>query len=51
MHRRGGRAGRRGATPADTGRDVAVRGGGHSVPGFGTADDAIVVDLSDLTRM
>ncbi len=25
---------------------VAIRGGGHSVPGFGTADDALVVDLS-----
>jgi len=24
---------------------VAVRGGGHSVPGFGTADDAVVLDL------
>ncbi len=24
---------------------VAVRGGGHSVPGFGTADDALVVDM------
>jgi FAD/FMN-containing dehydrogenase len=24
---------------------VAVRGGSHSVPGFGTADDALVVDL------
>jgi FAD/FMN-containing dehydrogenase len=24
---------------------VAVRGGGHSAPGFGTADDAVVVDL------
>jgi len=34
-----------------TGRAVAVRGGGHSVPGFGTADDAIVVDLSDLTHI
>jgi FAD/FMN-containing dehydrogenase len=34
-----------------TGRDVAVRGGGHSVPGFGTADNAIVVDLSGLTRV
>jgi FAD/FMN-containing dehydrogenase len=25
--------------------DLAIRGGGHSVPGFGTADDAVVVDL------
>ena len=25
---------------------IAVRGGGHSVPGFGTWDDAVVVDLS-----
>src|ERR1700747_1897999 len=34
-----------------TGRAVAVRGGGHGVPGFGPADDAIVVDLSGLTRI
>jgi len=27
------------------GLSVAIRGGGHSVPGFGTADDALVVDL------
>ena len=27
---------------------VAVRGGGHSVPGFGTGDDAVVVDLSGM---
>ena len=27
---------------------VAIRGGGHSVPGFGTADDAVVVDLSPM---
>src|SRR6266540_4098216 len=27
---------------------VAVRGGGHSVPGFGTADDAVVIDLSPM---
>src|SRR3712207_9078519 len=33
---------------AETGRAVAVRGGGHSVPGFGTADDAVVVDLSPM---
>src|SRR5580700_1861752 len=39
------------AHAAATGRDLAVRGGGHSVPGFGTADDAIVVDLSGLTRI
>lgn len=30
----------------ENGLSVAVRGGGHSVPGFGTADDALVVDLS-----
>jgi len=24
---------------------IAIRGGGHSVPGFGTADNAVVVDL------
>jgi FAD/FMN-containing dehydrogenase len=33
---------------ADSGSPLAVRGGGHSVPGFGTADDAIVADLSDM---
>ena len=33
----------------DSGRDLAVRGGGHSVPGFGTADDALVADLSPMT--
>ena len=30
----------------DHGLSVAVRGGAHSVPGFGTADGAVVVDLS-----
>ena len=31
---------------ADLGVDVSVRGGGHSVPGFGTNDGGVVVDFS-----
>ena len=29
-----------------SGREIAVRSGGHSVAGYGVADDAVVVDLS-----
>jgi FAD/FMN-containing dehydrogenase len=36
------------AAANDAGRDIAVRGGGHSVPGFGTGDGAVVVDLSPM---
>jgi FAD/FMN-containing dehydrogenase len=36
---------------AESGTDLAIRGGGHSVPGFGTADDALVADLGGLTSV
>jgi FAD/FMN-containing dehydrogenase len=36
------------AAARDSGVDLAIRGGGHSVPGFGTVDDGLVIDLSPM---
>jgi FAD/FMN-containing dehydrogenase len=36
------------AAAREGGLDLAVRAGGHSVPGFGTVDDGIVLDLSPM---
>ena len=35
----------------DGGLDLAIRGGGHSVPGFGTVDDGLVIDLSRMKNV
>jgi FAD/FMN-containing dehydrogenase len=32
----------------ETGLELAVRSGGHSIPGFGVSDGGIVIDLSDM---
>jgi FAD/FMN-containing dehydrogenase len=36
---------------SDNGLPIAVRGGAHSVPGFGTGDDAVVIDLVGMRRV
>ena len=38
------------AAARDDGLDLAIRGGGHSVPGFGTVDDGLVIDLSRMNQ-
>jgi FAD/FMN-containing dehydrogenase len=39
------------ASARDARLDLAVRGGGHSVPGFGTVDDGLVIDLSAMKNV
>jgi FAD/FMN-containing dehydrogenase len=36
---------------AENGLELAVRGGSHSVPGFGTVDDGVVVDLGRMRNV
>ena len=35
----------------ENGLDVAIRGGSHSVPGFGTGEDAVVIDLKGMQQV
>jgi len=35
----------------EQGRSLAIRGGGHSVPGYGTCDDGIVLDLGKMNSV
>src|SRR5262245_45743806 len=39
------------AAARNTGLDLAIRCGGHSVPGFGTVDDGLVIDLSRMNNV
>ena len=39
------------AAARDGGLDLAIRGGGHSVPGYGTVDDGLVIDLSKMNNV
>ncbi len=39
------------AAGRESGLDLAIRGGGHSVPGYGTIDDGLVLDLSRMNSV
>lgn len=39
------------AAGREAGLDIAVRGGGHSVPGFGTVDHGLVIDLGSIRNV
>jgi FAD/FMN-containing dehydrogenase len=39
------------AAGREGGLDLAIRGGGHSVPGFGSVDDGLVIDLSEMNNV
>ncbi len=39
------------AAGRESGLDLAIRGGGHSVPGFGTVDDGLVIDLAPINNI
>lgn len=35
----------------ERGLDIAIRGGGHSIPGFGVVDNGLVIDLSAISEV
>ena len=35
----------------EAGLEIAVKGGGHSVPGFGTVDDGVIIDMSEMRNV